>query len=483
MHFFPRSKVNVVISLLIVSSAFFALLISARTVVRATSTQITLTPNSGSPTTLAKVHGTGFKASEMVSIDFDTTLLATVTTSTSGAIWVTIAVPKSAQPGNHTVLATGQSSGRSASSTFLVQTNWAMIGFNPHHTHFNPYENVLSTTNVSTLQGGKIAYFATYVHSSPVIANGIVYIEAASSIYAYQVCQCWSQLLWSATIGYQADTTPAVTNGIVYASSDNGSLYAFNAATGAPLWNINTGSYNYSSLTVDNNIVYVGTEGSNGGQLYAINANTGATIWNANTANINSSSPAVANGIVYVGAEDHNLYAFNAKTGTPLWTATTGDALYSSPAVANGIVYIGSYDGKLYAFNATTGAPLWNYSTKAPIFYSSPAVANGEVYIGSQDDNLYAFNAKTGAPLWNYTTGGMITSSPTVANGVIYISSWDNHLYAFNAKTGAILWSTSNESQTESSPTVTNGMVFIGTSDDYLCLFNLPGQAPPGYQK
>src|SRR5260221_9463275 len=373
MHVSFRSKVNILVSLLVTLSACLALVVSARSGVYAASSHISLSTHRDHPSASVKVIGKAFGVSEVVSITFDTTSVGTATTDGTGAFVTKITIPSSALPGVHTIRATGSASGLTASSTFPVETDWPTFGYSAANKHFNPYENVLSTTNVSTLQGGKIAYFATSVHSSPVVANGIVYIEAASSIYAYQVCQCWSQLLWSATIGYQADTTPAVTNGIVYASSDNGSLYAFNAATGAPLWNINTGSYNYSSLTVANNIVYVGTEGSNGGQLYAINANTGATIWNANTANINSSSPAVANGIVYVGAEDHNLYAFNAKTGTPLWTATTGDALYSSPAVANGIVYIGSYDGKLYAFNATTGAPLWNYSTKAPIFYSSPA--------------------------------------------------------------------------------------------------------------
>ena len=54
------------------------------------------------------------------------------------------------------------------------------------------------------------------------------------------------------------------------------------------------------------------------------------------------SSPTVANGVVYVGSEDDNVYALNANTGTKVWSYTTGNLCILSPTVANGIVYVGS---------------------------------------------------------------------------------------------------------------------------------------------
>ena len=127
--------------------------------------------------------------------------------------------------------------------------------------------------------------------------------------------------VWSGSIGAVAtvESSPAVTNGVVYVGSDDNKLYAFDAdgcgaATCEPLWTATTGG------DID-------------------------------------SSPAVANGVVYVGSEDNKLYAFDADgcgaaTCRPLWTATTGGNVDSSPAVANGVVYVGSDDNKLYAFAA-----------------------------------------------------------------------------------------------------------------------------------
>jgi outer membrane protein assembly factor BamB len=100
---------------------------------------------------------------------------------------------------------------------------------------------------------------------------------------------------------------------------------------------------------VANGVVYII---SADGNLYAFNAKTGAIIWNTITGNSVTSSPAVANGIVYIGLFNGNLSAFNATTGASLWSAFVGGAAYSSPAVANGIVYIGAGDyDKLDAFH------------------------------------------------------------------------------------------------------------------------------------
>jgi outer membrane protein assembly factor BamB len=171
---------------------------------------------------------------------------------------------------------------------------------------------------------------------------------------------------------------------------------------------------------VANGVVYVS---SDHGTVYALNASTGATLWSNTTVGLSFGSPAVANGVVYV--DDGNLYALNASTGAKLWSYTTGGQLpggqpLSSPAVANGVVYFGSDDGNVYALNASTGAKLWSFTTAYPV-ESSPAVANGVVYIGSDDDNLYALNASTGAKLWSFATGGEATVLLLSLNRLVFL--------------------------------------------------------------
>ena len=94
-----------------------------------------------------------------------------------------------------------------------------------------------------------------------------------------------------------------------------------------------------------NGVVYVG---SDDGKVYALNAATGAKMWSYTTDDYVSSSPAVVNGVVYVGSglKDGNSTPSTPPPG-PSCGARHQRRRLSSPAVANGVVYVGSDDGKV----------------------------------------------------------------------------------------------------------------------------------------
>lgn len=284
--------------------------------------------------------------------------------------------------------------------------------------------------------------------SSPAVANGVVYVtsdklyafDAAGTTNCSgspKICSA----LWTTATGVPdsnlaTGSSPALANGVVYAGAIDGKLYAFDAAgtrncvgtttkTCFPLW-LGLAGINElpSSPAVANGVVYIS---SDDGRLYAFDATGGDAactgsrtggsrvcypLWWGTTGNEVRSSPAVADGIVYVGSLDGKLYAFDAagtnncggnpRSCAPLWTGTTGSNVFSSPAVANGVVYVGSNDTKLYAFDAAgtencagnpkACAPLWTGTTLSTV-EQSPAVANGTVYAASGNE-LYAFGLK-----------------------------------------------------------------------------------------
>src|SRR5262249_29812300 len=76
-----------------------------------------------------------------------------------------------------------------------VATHGVMFGFDAGHTRSNPYERVLNVTNVSRLG-----------------------------------------LKWATPTGSAISSSPVVANGVVYVGSDDHKLYAFDAATGGQRW-------------------------------------------------------------------------------------------------------------------------------------------------------------------------------------------------------------------------------------------------------
>jgi outer membrane protein assembly factor BamB len=439
--------------------------------------KITLSAKTGPPTGTVRVSGSGFGANETVDIYFDTTDEALASTNGSGKFsGIAIAVPATAQPGTHYVTADGRHTGRSAQASFGVNTNWSQSGYSAAHRGTNPYENVLSPATVGGIDQRWSFTTENSVTTSPAVVNGVVYASSSGgSLYALSAAT--GAKIWSFSTGNLGlESSPAVANGVVYAGFPDGSVYALNAATGAKIWSFSTGTIGIgSSPAVANGVVYI----TSAGTLYALSATTGAELWSVNGA-FGNCSPTVANGVVYIATVDEAADAFDAATGATLWTfPVPGTISSSAPAVADGEVFIGGDDGNVYAVQADSGLEAWNFTTGAQITFS-PAVANGVVYAGSGDGNLYALDAVTGAKLWSYATGSRINSTPTVADGVVYTSTFAGIVYAIDAATGTKLAGFNVSAPTfGSSPVVADGLIYIGSNDNDVYAYGLPGGTAP----
>ena len=247
----------------------------------AVSTGITLKPSAGPPTSMVSVTGTGFGDSETVAVDFSGTQVVAVTSSPTGTFTIRFRVPKSALPGKHPVTATGETSGFSATSNFLVRTNWAEFHFDQANGGLNPYENVIGPANVSGLTTAwtETGILAS-VGSSPAVSGGVVYLgSTAGNLYAFSAAgttgcsgtpkSCTP--LWTGTTGQIYFSSPAVSAGVVYVAATDGKFYAFSSAgttgcsgtpkTCTPLWTApiaGSGTTGQSSPAVSGGVVYVG---------------------------------------------------------------------------------------------------------------------------------------------------------------------------------------------------------------------------------
>jgi PQQ-like domain len=418
--------------------------------------------------------------------------------------------PSAVSPGNGSTPAPGSSPGASGSPAVTSPApasdlSWPQLDGGPARTGYQPGETQIGTGNVASLSQARIYPAKAYL-SAPLIANGILYVDA-DGLYAFDAtgathcsaapASCTP--LWTAATAYFHGM--AVADGKVFVTDDEG-IQAFDAAGSEncsgtpkvcqPLWQTSTHLATGPGFTPG------------------------------------SGSPTVAGGVLYVpGYGDGGplnqggalVAAFDAAgkrgcSGTPvicvpMWT-TTGvpgsSGNEGSPAVAGGVLYIAN--GSLYAFDAAgsancpvtatgkTCAPLWIGAMPAGAgsTSSAPAVAGGMVYVGTGYSGLFAFNAagsancsvtgsvKTCAPLWHAPSAVTIGGTPAVANGVVYTVSSTGILSAFNAAapgncpgTGTVttctlspLWTSEPGAGgyvTSSSPIVANGVVYFSSTD------------------
>ena len=355
-----------------------------------------------------------------------------------------------------------------------ISDDWSMYRHDPQGTG--------STTNPA-LSNSLIWNFNTRdkIHSSPAIANGIVY-QGSNDGYIYALNATSGSLIWQYNTASQIESSPAVANGILYIGllwdGHNGYVVALNAATGSLVWRFSTNSGIESSPTVLDDVVYIG---SYSGYVYALNASNGVLIWSYSTGSSTFSSPAVVNGIVYIGSNNANIYALNTTNGTSIWIFHASDKIYASPAVVNNIVYVGSDGGNLYALRADNGSKIWQSSIGVGDHSDdSPAVSNGIVYFGSRN-GYYALNATTGEQIWFFTSPysprqlqGYVYSSPAISGDLVYFGSCDSYVFALNAFNGSIVWSFRTGGFLFASPAVANGALYIGAYDGYIYAIGTP---------
>ncbi|HEX7560229.1 MAG TPA: PQQ-binding-like beta-propeller repeat protein [Usitatibacter sp.] len=321
---------------------------------------------------------------------------------------------------------------------------------------------------------------------------------AHDGVYAAQGPRQFHGVKWVFPTGNRVVSSPVMQGNVVFFGSDDGNVYAVDAASGRQLWKRATGGPVSASPAVEGDTLYVG---SFDGRFYALNARTGAIRWKFATGgerrfeakglhgwqpasqtyldpfDIFLSSPVVAAGAVYFGSGDGNLYALDAASGELKWKFHTADVVHASPAYADGVLYFGSWDSWFYAVDARTGAEKWRFhgGEDALIhnqvgFQSSAAVVNGVVYVGCRDSNLYALDAATGKEKWRFNNAGSwVITSPAVTQGNVVFATSDSSLFhVLDAETGKPLAKVQGKAYMFASPAVAGGVVYQGVTNGIL---------------
>src|SRR5258708_578201 len=228
---------------------------------------LSISPDSGTPTAKTTASGSGFSAGETVSLRFDASTAGSIAADAAGNFAQIVLIPKSAQPGTHTIQALGQNSGLVAAATFTVRTNWPSYKNEPSRVGVNPFENIINKNNAKFLTLAWVGILGDLVDfSSPAVVNGVVYVGSFDGkLYAFNADGCAPQTscqpLWTGATGNDITSSPAVSNGVVYIGSADHKLYAFPAkgcgtSTCAPLWTgAAGGSILESSPLVANRVV------------------------------------------------------------------------------------------------------------------------------------------------------------------------------------------------------------------------------------
>ena len=238
-------------------------------------------------------------------------------------------------------------------------------------------------------------------YGTPVVMDGMVY-------YGYNVTgtgtcdiRCLDasdgDQIWSSTINGKLRSCATGWNGILLVPVYNGPLYALDTASGDTVWE-NTdseGGFWDTSPAVSDGIIYIGGIDA---RIHAIDAANGTLIWESLpfSAGIEP-TPCVTETMVFAGCNvfsgTGDVFAMDRTDGSIIWRIDNN--LHGSIAAADGAVFWGGYTApydSIYAADALTGMILWTFHPEMDTFLqSTPAITDGVMYFPATGGKLYAF--------------------------------------------------------------------------------------------
>jgi outer membrane protein assembly factor BamB len=364
-----------------------------------------------------------------------------------------------AAPGSYMVVLTATSA---AGSSNAIKTGFVVVG------------QAITKMNWATFQGNNYH-------------TGVTTEQAAISSPSLQ----WSAKASSSGMaGF--DAAPIVADGVVYEISQKGSVAAYDAITGALLWErndlvISTGmGFQLSTPVYHDGVLYASVIMGTGKGLgiFALNAETGATLWSKNllpTANVQPNTPIIYDGgRIYMGcwfssATPGTYWCLDASNGNTVWdrSASSSKSYYWAGAaiVGNYLVY-GEDSGNLISVNKMTGELVQEANVNTLFGITSNSIRSSVVYSEASGKLLFttmsgyccAIGFKTSDGTFDTSNQwsaniGYSTSTPAVYNGKVYVGAGQfgttgNYLYCLNEATGAQEWKLAVNGGVQSSPVI-----------------------------
>ena len=252
---------------------------------------------------------------------------------------------------------------------------------------------------------------------------------------------------------------PVVADGKIFTVDSGATVSAFDAGTGATLWQTritgeggNENALFGGGVSFDNGRVYA----TNGlGYAAALDAGTGAQIWKVRPGGPLRGAPTIANDNVYVVSQDNQLFALNPADGTTRWNEAgtvelAGVFGNATPAAAQGTVVAGYSSGELTAYRYENGRTVWqdalartSISTTVAALSdidADPVIADGRVYAVGQGGRMVALELNTGQRIWEINIAGI--STPWVAGEWVFVVTDQGQLLALARSSGRIKWMT-----------------------------------------
>lgn len=276
------------------------------------------------------------------------------------------------------------------------------------------------------------------VEASAVTAGDWLFVGSNSG-KIYSVDMSSGSVAWSFDTKSEALAQPLLHAGVLYFVTGGQSLYALDAGSGKQLWIHNRQDTSNimtirggSTPAVSDGLIYAGFSD---GTLVALNAKTGTEQWEV-TLNRNSrfkdidSGPVIEGEYLYINSYDDQIYCIAKDKGDIIWSAKFGGI--STPVLTADMVLATSSRGEIVALNKKDGTEIWKRTSKLGIM-TEPLLYEDLVVSGESQGKLLFLKTQTGEEVAAFEPGRGVFSQPVAHRNSLYFISGEGNVYGLKA--------------------------------------------------
>ncbi len=279
------------------------------------------------------------------------------------------------------------------------------------------------------------------VEGGAAIINDRIFFGGSDGNF-YSVSLRDGKILWTYAAKAENLSEPVIdsVNGVVFFLSGNNVVYALEAESGRQVWTYSRQDTNNFSVrggtkpALKKDLLYVGfSEGS----LIAFNAKSGSPVWeiqlnkNKRFRDIDA-TPVLDGDYVYVSGYDDKLYCIQALRGEIVWKIDGGG--YYGITLSGDHIYYPTSTGEVLALKKSDGSKVWEYKLSDGI-PTGLRTYKGLLVFGESQGKLVFLDQGTGKKIGEYEPGRGILSTPAVdeKNERLYFVSGEANIYSLEA--------------------------------------------------
>lgn len=275
------------------------------------------------------------------------------------------------------------------------------------------------------------------VYGGIAFQDNVVYVGDGKG-YVYALDAEKGSEKWNVEVGSDIMSTPLVVGNTVYVTTMSGQLVAVDRSTGARLFQTpkrpSNGQFTVrgasSPVLWKNSII----AGFSDGSVVAFDLASGQSLWEHQLGNISQplqdvdTTPTLMGDSIIVGCVDGHLYSLSAATGAVQWMAPIGTP--NDVALNNGTLYV-TGGNTLYAVSPSSGTVLWKQDLAA-LSLSSPAPMQDRLFTISTTEKGFWLSSVDGHSLYSRFMGRGSFSKPVVEGSTLYILTNRGSLHAID---------------------------------------------------